>query len=145
MSDDNGKFEIERSEEEWREMLDEKSYEITRQCGTEPPFTGKYYDHDEDGVYTCVACGADLFDAQTKFESGTGWPSFYDAIESDRIATRDDHSAGMVRTEILCARCGAHLGHVFPDGPEPTGKRFCVNSAALDFRPRDAAGGEEAR
>lgn len=130
------KFDIDFSDEELREKLDEESYRVTQQCGTEPPFTGKYYDHDEDGVYVCVICGAELFDSSTKFKSGSGWPSFYDAVDHERVATREDRSHGMVRTEILCGQCGAHLGHVFPDGPPPTGKRFCVNSASLEFQPR---------
>lgn len=133
---DDEEFEVQRSDEEWREDLDEESYRITRQCGTEPPFSGEYWDHDEEGIYRCVACEAELFDSTTKYKSGTGWPSFYDAVDDERIKTRPDHSGGRVRTEILCGRCGAHLGHVFDDGPEPTGKRYCVNSAALKFEPR---------
>lgn len=138
MSEDKDQnFEVTYSDDQWREKMDEKTYRITRQCGTEPPFSGKYYDHKEDGIYVCVACDAPLFDSETKFESGSGWPSFYDAVEEERVATRQDRSAGMVRTEILCARCGAHLGHVFGDGPPPTGQRFCVNSASLKFVPRE--------
>lgn len=143
MSDDDKAFEVQRSEEEWRELLGEETYRIARQCGTEPPFTGKYYDHHEDGTYLCVACGADLFDSTSKFESGSGWPSFWAAVDEQRVATRVDRGHGMVRTEILCGRCGAHLGHVFPDGPPPTGQRFCVNSASLAFRPRGADDQEE--
>lgn len=133
MSDESRDYEVEKSDEEWRAVLDDEAYEITRKGGTEPPFSGEYNDHDKEGVYRCVGCGAELFDSETKFKSGSGWPSFFDAVDSDRIETRPDHSGGRVRTEILCARCGSHLGHVFEDGPEPTGQRYCVNSAALDF------------
>ncbi len=121
------------SEEEWRERVDEETYRITRQCGTEPPFSGQYWDHDEEGVYRCVICDAALFDSESKYKSGSGWPSFYAAVEQEKVETRIDRSAGMVRTEILCGECGSHLGHVFEDGPPPTGKRFCVNSASLRF------------
>lgn len=137
MAETEFEFDVERSDEEWREILEEDVYRITRQGGTEPPFSGEYAEHDEDGVYRCVACGAELFDSETKFKSGSGWPSFWDAVDDERIVTQVDRSAGMVRTEILCGRCGSHLGHLFSDGPEPTGKRYCVNSAALEFESRD--------
>ena len=122
------------SDEELRAKLDDEQYHVTQQCGTEPPFTGKYWDHKEAGAYHCVVCGERLFDSATKFDSGTGWPSYFDAC-GGTIATREDTSHGRVRTEILCAKCDAHLGHVFNDGPPPTGLRYCVNSASLAFVP----------
>lgn len=120
------------TDEEWREQLSDEEYEILREAGTEAPFSGEYVDHKADGSYACVGCGATLFDSETKFDSGCGWPSFSD-VEDDRVETRPDNSHGMRRTEVLCANCGGHLGHVFDDGPEPTGKRYCINSAVLEF------------
>ena len=120
------------SDAEWREELSEEQYRILREAGTEAPFSGEYVDHKDDGSYACAGCGTELFDSETKFESGCGWPSFYDA-DDDIVDTRPDNSHGMQRTEVLCANCGGHLGHVFEDGPEPTGKRYCINSAALEF------------
>lgn len=128
---------IQKTDAEWREQLTPEQYEVCRNKGTEAAFTGKYSQTKEDGIYRCVCCGNELFDADTKFDSGTGWPSFYAPIDSERVKTVEDRSHGMRRIEVTCARCDAHLGHVFPDGPAPSGDRYCMNSCALDLKEKD--------
>jgi len=126
---------IEKTDEEWREQLSAEEYQVTRKAGTERAFTGRYWNTKTPGLYRCVCCKAPLFRSETKYDSGSGWPSFYEPIDPDAVKEESDASLGMVRVEVLCSRCDAHLGHVFPDGPEPTGNRYCMNSLSLDLEP----------
>ena len=135
MSDEKSR--VERSEAQWREQLTPEQYHVCREKGTEPAFTGKYWECKDDGIYRCACCGNPLFDAATKFDSGTGWPSFTkpaDGVDGSSVEDHEDRSHGMLRTEVTCSRCDAHLGHVFPDGPNPTGLRYCIKSASLDLK-----------
>lgn len=134
---------VAKTEEEWRKELTPEQYHILREKGTERPFTGALYHNHDDGMYHCAACNAALFPSDTKFESGSGWPSFYMPLASDAVTTHEDSSHGMRRIEVTCARCGGHLGHVFPDGPRPTGLRYCINSASLKFEPKGEGGSEK--
>lgn len=128
---------IKKSDDQWRAELTPEQYQVCRCGGTEAPFSGKYWDTKTEGTYHCAACDAPLFSSETKYESGSGWPSFWDAISKDAVTEKVDTSHGMVRTEILCAECESHLGHVFPDGPQPTGLRYCTNSASLDLKAKE--------
>ena len=128
---------IPKSDQEWRQKLSDEEFRILREKGTERAFTGEFWNHKEKGSYLCAGCGNSLFSSDTKYESGSGWPSFWKPVDKNKVSTETDHSHGMVRTEVTCSRCGGHLGHVFPDGPQPTGQRYCINSASLDFDPED--------
>lgn len=133
----DGESKIEKTDEEWRRELTPEQYQIARQAGTEPPFTGKYHDSKDPGTFHCVCCGTALFNSGEKFDSGTGWPSFWQPVSEDAVETKVDRAYGMVRNEVVCSKCDAHLGHVFPDGPPPTGLRYCMNSASLDLKQSD--------
>lgn len=138
MSDSNdSKYPVQKTDAQWREQLDAMQYQVARQSATERAFSGKYWNHWDAGQYKCVGCGTPLFETATKFDAGCGWPSYYAPVNSEVVERVVDRTHGMVRVEVRCNKCGSHLGHVFPDGPEPTGERFCINSAALNFAPKD--------
>ncbi len=133
MTDIENKDKVTKTEEEWRQMLSTEEFEVTRLAGTERPFTGVYWNEERDGKYMCKCCDSELFASETKFDAGCGWPSFYAPLENGAVINREDNTLGMKRIEVLCAKCDAHLGHVFPDGPQPTGLRYCMNSASLNL------------
>lgn len=145
-STDDPRYPVRKTDAQWRESLDPVDYQVTRRSATERAFTGRYWDHWSPGHYDCVCCGARLFSGKTKFDAGCGWPSYWEPVEADVIEELTDHSHGMVRVEVRCRRCGAHLGHVFDDGPQPTGLRYCINSASLNFaqtEPPEAPAAED--
>nr|WP_197980639.1 peptide-methionine (R)-S-oxide reductase MsrB [Frigoribacterium sp. CFBP 13729] len=146
MANEPVSYQVEKSDEEWRRELDPQAYQVLRQAATERPWTGELLDESRAGVYACAACGAELFKSGTKFDSGCGWPSFYESVDPDAVQLIEDDSLGMVRTEVRCATCGSHLGHVFPDGfGTPTGDRYCMNSISLDFKAEGTSAGDQAQ
>ncbi|ROP75664.1 peptide-methionine (R)-S-oxide reductase [Frigoribacterium sp. PhB116] len=146
MANEPVSYQVEKSDEEWRRELDPQAYQVLRQAATERPWTGELLDESRAGVYACAACGAELFKSGTKFDSGCGWPSFYESVDPEAVQLIEDDSLGMVRTEVRCATCGSHLGHVFPDGfGTPTGDRYCMNSISLDFKAEGTSAGDQAQ